>query len=225
VSFCQELHSKRGAGLTNDSPRAQYARASLTSTKEAKAVFLDRDGVLIRDVHLLTQLDQVCLSTGAPEAIRHLHSAGYYVVVVTNQAVVARGLSSEQEVDEIHSEIQTRLLANGGEQIDRFYYCPHHPNANLVEYRKKCSCRKPEPGLLLRAASEFGLELRSSWMVGDRMSDIVAGHLAGCRTILTETGMHIAPPIESGPFDATIRPDYRCADLQSATQIILQVES
>jgi D-glycero-D-manno-heptose 1,7-bisphosphate phosphatase len=188
-----------------------------------KAVFLDRDGVLIRDVHLLTRSDQLQLTNGAPQAVHEMHRAGYTVVVVTNQAVVARGLASEQEVRGIHECIQDMLRAASVDPIDRFYFCPHHPNADLEVYRTNCTCRKPEPGLLLQASVDLGIDLASSWMVGDRISDIMAGHLAGCRTILVETGMHWAPPIESASASRqlTVSPDYRCVDLQAAACTIL----
>ena len=186
------------------------------------AVFLDRDGVLIRDVHLLTRPDQVELYACAPQAIRRLQEAGFAVVVVSNQPVVARGLASEQDVERIHAWIQELLRKSSGGQIDQFYFCPHHPNATLPQYRLACDCRKPRPGMLLRAAEEMDLDLGASYVVGDRISDIVAGQRAGCQTILVETGMHTAPPIESAePLDESVEPDYVCADVGAAVEIIL----
>ena len=186
------------------------------------AVFLDRDGVLTRDIGLLTRSDQVELYTYAPQAIRRLQEAGFAVVVVSNQTVVARGLASEQDVELTHARIQELLQKSGGGQIDRFYFCPHHPNATLPQYRVECDCRKPRSGLLLQAAQELDLDLGASYMVGDRISDIIAGQRAGCRTILVRTGMHTAPPIESpDALDMSVEPDYVCADLSAAVEIIL----
>jgi D-glycero-D-manno-heptose 1,7-bisphosphate phosphatase len=187
-----------------------------------KAVFLDRDGVLIHDVHLLTQCDQVELYPFAPQVLNDLHTAGYIVVVVTNQTVVARGLASEQEVEQVHAWIQELLQKTDGAQVDRFYFCPHHPNASLPAYRVECSCRKPSPGMIHRAACDLGIDLESSWMVGDRISDIIAGSRAGCRTILVETGKHTEPPIESNDSDVNgISADFCCTDLKAAVGIIL----
>ena len=188
-----------------------------------RAVFLDRDGVLIRDVHLLTRRDQVELFPCAPQAIRRLRASGFAVVVVTNQTVVARGLVSEQDVELIHAWIQRLLRKRGGGEIERFYFCPHHPNAILPQYRTACDCRKPRPGMLLRAARELNLDLERSYMVGDRISDIIAGQRAGCRTILVQTGMHTAPPIESvDAMELSVKQDYVCADLGEAVDIILR---
>ena len=187
-----------------------------------RAVFLDRDGVLIRDSDLLTRCDQVELYACAPQAIRQLREAGFALVVVSNQTVVARGLASEQDVERIHAWIQQLLRTLGGDEIDRFYFCPHHPNATLPQYRVDCECRKPRPGLLLRAAQELKLDLAASYMIGDRISDIIAGQRAGCRTILVQTGKHTAPPIESPEvLDMSVEPDCVCADLGEAVEIIL----
>lgn len=187
-----------------------------------RAVFLDRDGVLIRDVHLLTRCDQVELYTCAPQAIQRLRSFGFAVVVVSNQTVVARGLASEQDVERTHAWIQQLLRRAGGGEIDRFYFCPHHPKATLSQCRVECDCRKPRPGMLLRAARELDLDLGASYLVGDRVSDIIAGQRAGCQTILVQTGMHTAPPIESpDALDMSAEPDFVCADLGAAVEIIL----
>lgn len=188
-----------------------------------RGVFLDRDGVIIRDIDLLTQPNQVELYATAPQAILQLREAGFAIVVVSNQTVVARGLASEQDVELTHAWIQQLLRTSGGGEIDRFYFCPHHPNATLPEYRVACNCRKPRSGMLLRAAQELDLDLGASYMVGDRISDIIAGQRAGCRTILVQTGMHTAKPIESvDALEMTVDPDYVCTDLAAAAEIILE---
>jgi D-glycero-D-manno-heptose 1,7-bisphosphate phosphatase len=184
------------------------------------AVFLDRDGVIVRDVDLLVRADQIELMPGAAAAIARLGAAGLPVVVVSNQPVVARGLVTEDQVRALEAEIERRLAAAGA-SVDGFYYCPHHPRATLPAYRDACECRKPRPGLLLRAARELELDLAASTMVGDRPSDVAAGRRAGCRTILVETGMHAAAPIESPDSFADARPDAVVADLAAAAGLIL----
>ena len=189
-------------------------------------VFLDRDGVLIRDVHLLTQVDQVELKPEATEALALLKFAGFALVVVSNQPVVARGLATEKQVEAVHDHIQGLLCQVGGPKIERFFFCPHHPNADIQAYRVNCHCRKPEPGMLLSAAQELGLDLNRSYLVGDRPSDILAGQRAGCHTIMVETGMHALPPIETAEHpQKPVEPDYRCTDILAAAKIILDEES
>jgi D-glycero-D-manno-heptose 1,7-bisphosphate phosphatase len=151
------------------------------------AVFLDRDGVIIDDVHYLARFDQVRLIPGAATAIRRLNQAAIPVVVVTNQSGVARGLFPESFVPLVHAHL-SELLADWGAHIDRFYYCPHHPDKGIEPYVVDCCCRKPKPGMLHQAATEMGLNLARSWMIGDKLSDLQAGSAAGCRTILVRTG-------------------------------------
>jgi D-glycero-D-manno-heptose 1,7-bisphosphate phosphatase len=184
--------------------------------------FMDRDGVLIEDVHLLVRPDQVRLAPGAASALAALRRGGFRVVVVTNQTVVARGLAEEKDVDRVHAEIDRQLAAAGPGRIDAYYVCPHHPNATRPAYRIDCDCRKPKPGLLLRAAAEHGIDLRASFMIGDRITDVIAGRVAGCGTIMVETGAHLEPPIETGePIDPTVKPDRTCRDLAEAAAFIL----
>ena len=151
------------------------------------AVFLDRDGTLIREEHYLSRPEQVSLLPGAAAAVRTLNEAGMPVVVVTNQAGVARGIFPESRIAEVHARLAD-LLAVEGARVDAFYHCPHHPSANIDAYRCDCECRKPRPGLLRTAARELGLDLSRSWMVGDKRSDLEAGAAAGCRTVLVRTG-------------------------------------
>lgn len=188
-----------------------------------RAVFLDRDGVLIEDVHLLTDPKDIRILAGVPEALRRLSEVGFRMIVVSNQTVVARGLATKQEVLDLNAEVQVQIERAGGPRFDAFYFCPHHPNATLPSYRVDCECRKPRPGLFLRAAREYNLDLRASFAVGDRITDIIAGARAGCRTALVQTGEHLAPPIEtSEPLDDSVEPDYACADLLQAAQWILE---
>ncbi len=152
-----------------------------------KAVFLDRDGTINRYVGFLTDIDQFTLLPGAAEAIRAINQSDYLAIVVTNQPVIARGEVSIPELQEIHNKMETLLGAQGA-YLDAIYYCPHHPDKGFPgerpEYKIECSCRKPKPGMLLRAAGEYHIDLSQSWMVGDGRNDIQAGIAAGCRTAL-----------------------------------------
>ena len=191
-----------------------------------RAVFLDRDGVLLEDVHGLVREAQIALFPDVAETLALLRRQGFLLVVVTNQTVVARGLATESRVAELNREIGNRIAAAGGPPPDAFYVCPHHPNATLPEYRVVCECRKPRAGLLLQAASDWGIDLRKSFLVGDRLSDIAAGARAGCGTILVETGEHRAPPIETAePRELDVRPDYRCKTLRDAERWIRRMAS
>jgi D-glycero-D-manno-heptose 1,7-bisphosphate phosphatase len=186
-----------------------------------RAVFLDRDGVLIEDRQLLLSSDDIVLAPGAARALRRLKGAGYQLVVVSNQAAVARGLLSLDQVRALEDAVEARLVQAGAAPIDAFYFCPHHPAADLPEYRHACDCRKPAPGLLLEASAALGIDLDESVMIGDRPSDVLAGRRAGCRTILVLSGRHADPPIEvAGGFVAQA-PDFHCATLAEAAELIL----
>lgn len=189
------------------------------------AVFLDRDGMLIEDVHLLVNASDIRVLAGVPQALRDLKEAGFRLIVISNQTVIARGLATEEDVYAINAEMQRLLEEAGGPHLDGFYFCPHHPNATLPTYRIACECRKPRPGLLLRAAVEHNLDLSSSFLTGDRVTDVVAGARAGCRTVLVQTGEHQAPSIETvEPLDDSVQPDYVCVDLKQAAKWILSVK-
>jgi D-glycero-D-manno-heptose 1,7-bisphosphate phosphatase len=186
------------------------------------AVFLDRDGVLIEDVGLLVRENDLRVLEDSARTLNALHAAGYALVIVTNQTVVSRGLATEQEVDKLNTRMLEKLRDAGAPPVDAIYICPHHPNATLDRYRVDCDCRKPRPGLLLRASRELGLDLAASTMVGDRLSDVTAGMLAGCRTVLVRSGAHAEPPIESPlELDRPLEPDFVCDDLTQAAAWIL----
>jgi D-glycero-D-manno-heptose 1,7-bisphosphate phosphatase len=187
-----------------------------------RAAFLDRDGVLIADVGLLVDPAEIDVLAGVPEALSALAAAGYALVVVTNQTVVARGLVTEAELERLHAALRERLLACGAPEMDATYVCLHHPNATLAEYRRDCDCRKPKPGLLLRAADELGLDLAASALIGDRQSDVIAGSLAGCATVLVRSGAHAAPAIETTlKLAGAIEPHHVCADFAEAARWII----
>lgn len=152
-----------------------------------KAVFLDRDGTLNRYVGFLRDIDDLELLPGVAEAVRYINQSGYLAVVVTNQPVIARGEVTEPQLEEIHHKMETLLGAEGA-FLNAIYYCPHHPHkgfsGEIPELKIECDCRKPKPGMLLRAAQDLNIDLAQSWMVGDGETDILAGKSAGCHTAL-----------------------------------------
>jgi D-glycero-D-manno-heptose 1,7-bisphosphate phosphatase len=152
-----------------------------------RAVFLDRDGTLLEEAGYLDRIDRLVFFPYSIDAVRLLNRAGFAVVIVTNQAGVARGIFKEAFVAEAHRHIADRVSAGGG-RIDAFYYCPHHPDGVVETLRHQCDCRKPEPGMLRQAAAEHGLDLRRSLVVGDRWHDLQAGSAVGASGVLVRTG-------------------------------------
>ncbi|MGE5361377.1 MAG: D-glycero-alpha-D-manno-heptose-1,7-bisphosphate 7-phosphatase [Bacteroidales bacterium] len=162
------------------------------------AVFLDRDGTLIEEVGYLDALDRIVVFPWSIDAIRALNDAGFKVVVVSNQAGVARGFFGEAFVKEVHRSLDRRIVA-GGARVDGWYYCPHHPDAPLSEYRQACSCRKPMPGMAQRAAADLDIDLARSFVIGDRWLDVEMAQNAGARGILVRTGYGAAEEREPKP--------------------------
>ena len=152
-----------------------------------KAVFLDRDGTINKYVGFLRDIDEFELLDGAADAIKRINASGYLAIVVTNQPVIARGEVSFEGLEEIHNKMET-LLGKEGAYLDAIYFCPHHPHKGYEgerpELKFDCNCRKPKPGMLLKAAQDFNIDLAQSWMIGDGENDIRAGQNAGCRTAL-----------------------------------------
>lgn len=177
------------------------------------AVFLDRDGTVNREVDYLADPGELELLPGAAEAIARWNDAGWLVVVVTNQSGIARGILSEERLREIHDRLAL-ILAERGAVIDAFHHCPHHPEIGEPPYRCDCDCRKPAPGMLLRAAAELSIDLSRSWIIGDSFRDLEAGAAAGVPGILVATGK--PDQLE------TEHPDRRAArDLLHAAVIVL----
>lgn len=152
-----------------------------------RAVFIDRDGTLIEEAGYLNHLDRLTFFPYTVDAIRQLNRADFTVVVITNQAGIARGIVTEAFVAEAHAHISGRLAA-GGARVDAFYHCPHHPDGTVPSLRTRCECRKPQPGLIRRAAADLDIDLSRSFTVGDRWHDLQAGHAVGTRTVLVRTG-------------------------------------
>ena len=152
-----------------------------------KAIFLDRDGTINKYVGFLRNIDDFELLPGVAEAIKKINASGYLAIVATNQPVIARGEVTFEELDEIHNKMET-LLGQEGAYLDGIYFCPHHPDkgfeGEVPELKIDCDCRKPKPGMLLKEAEDFNIDLSSSWMIGDGKHDIGAGKNAGCHTAL-----------------------------------------
>jgi histidinol-phosphate phosphatase family protein len=179
------------------------------------AVFLDKDGTLVEDLPYNVDPEKIRLAPGALEAARLLHDAGFRLVVVSNQSGVARGLFAESALQAVEERLRG-LLAEAGVPLAGFYSCPHHPQGTVAEYAGTCACRKPAPGLLVRAAQELGIDTQRSWLIGDILDDVEAGRRAGCRTVLLDNG-HETEWLP-GPLR---QPDYRAADLAEAARLIL----
>jgi D-glycero-D-manno-heptose 1,7-bisphosphate phosphatase len=142
------------------------------------AVFLDRDGVLNEDRGYVHRWEDFSFLPGAIDALRQLQQKGYLLVVITNQSAVARGLCAEADVLALHERMRT-VLREQGIELAGIYHCPHHPQGSVPRYARACPCRKPEPGMILRAAQEHGIDLARSFLVGDKISDLEAGRAAG----------------------------------------------
>jgi D-glycero-D-manno-heptose 1,7-bisphosphate phosphatase len=148
---------------------------------------MDRDGTLIEEVGYLDRLDRLDIFPYSVDAVRLLNRAGFAVVVATNQSGIARGYFDHAFVDTVHARLTARF-DHGGAHIDGFYYCPHLPDGAVAAFRQVCDCRKPQPGLLQRAARELQLDPRRSFVVGDRANDVEAGKAFGAATVLVRTG-------------------------------------
>ena len=158
-----------------------------------KAVFLDRDGTINKYVGFLRNIDEFELIDGVADAIKKINAFGYLAIVITNQPVIARGEVSFEELEVIHNKMET-LLGKEGAYLDAIYYCPHHPHKGYEGERSElkfdCDCRKPKPGMLLKAANDFNIDLSQSWMIGDGEIDIKAGINAGCKNALIGEGAY-----------------------------------
>lgn len=155
-----------------------------------KAVFIDRDGTINKYVGFLRNIDDFELLDGVTDAIKKINASGYLAIAVTNQPVIARGEVSFEELNEIHNKMET-MLGKCGAYLDGIYYCPHHPHkgyeGEIPELKFDCDCRKPKPGMLLKASADFNIDISQSWMIGDGENDVKAGLNAGCRTALINT--------------------------------------
>lgn len=179
-----------------------------------KAIFLDKDGTLVDDIPYNVAPGRMTLCEGAGPALRRLAGLGFGLFVVSNQHGIADGRFGEDAMLAVGQRLDELLL---GERVALagFYYCPHHPRAALARYARDCPCRKPQPGMLLRAAREYAVDLRASWMIGDILHDVEAGNRAGCRSVLIDKGSETE--WELGPHRI---PAYIAPDLVAAAELI-----
>ena len=184
-----------------------------------RAVFLDRDGTIIEEVNYLRRIEEMIVYPFSAEALRRLTAAGFLNVVISNQSAIARGFLDEAELQTIHGELARRLEEEGA-RIDGFYYCPHHIDATVEKYRVACECRKPRPGLILQAASDLQIDVKASFVVGDRLFDIGAARAAGCRAVLLKTGYGETALKELGD----LQPDYVAENLLEAAEWIIAAD-
>ena len=156
---------------------------------KSKSIFLDRDGVLNKNKDdYVKNISELEIFPYILEPIKKLQSAGFKIIVITNQSAINRGLMTEKHLNEIHEKIQSFLIPHNA-KIDSFYYCPHTPAEN-------CSCRKPKTGLLLKAIDDFSIDVNSSWFIGDRDSDIQAGRSAGCKTLKIQHDFNLEKAVD-----------------------------
>ena len=184
------------------------------SNKKPVAVFLDRDGVINTEVDNLRKLEDLKILPKVPQALKLLNQFGIPAIVITNQPVVARGWLTQKGVREIHQKI-AEILGKSGAKISDFYFCPHHPEANLKRYRIVCDCRKPEVGLFKKAAKKYKVDLKKSYIIGDSFRDIEAGKKLGATTIFVKTG--------TGDLRDS-KPGHALKDLYDAVRFILKKE-
>lgn len=182
----------------------------------ARAVFLDRDGVIVQDIGYISKWDKKLLIPGSVEATKILNENNFKVVVITNQAGVAKGYYTEEDVI-LFNRLMIKELAKKGAKIDAIHYCPHHLEAKVERYRTICDCRKPKPGMLKKAEKELNIDLKRSFMIGDKKSDIDTGNIVGCTTILVSTGHGME---ELKKYD--IKYDFIANDLYNAVKYIVK---
>lgn len=198
------------AKIRSRAGRAQIAR-------KRPAVFLDRDGTIIRQVELPHTPSQLVTLPGAARAVAQLKRLGYFLAIVSNQPVVARGILTPEGAIELNDVLMERL-ARWGARIDAFYFCPHHPKANMKKFRKVCNCRKPKPGLILRAAREHRLDLKKSFLIGDSTQDVRMGNRARVKMILVRTGYG-----GKDPWQHAGKPDFVVKNLAAAARLIKEL--
>lgn len=176
----------------------------------AKAVFIDRDGVINQDLgSYVAKPEDFLFIDRAVEALKKLHDSEYKVIVLTNQGGIGKGIYTEKDLEKVHKRMH-RLLAEEGIKLDGLYYCPHHPDAG-------CGCRKPRLGLVEQAVKDHGIDLANSFFIGDKTSDVKAGKDAGCKTFLVETGYFGSDKL----YD--VKPDFVVSNLLEAVNTILRI--
>jgi D-glycero-D-manno-heptose 1,7-bisphosphate phosphatase len=180
-----------------------------------KAVFIDKDGTLIKDIPYNVNTRLIELEAHVVAALQSLQACGYQLIVISNQPGVAFSYYSEAALQRVFRFLKTTLQQQGV-QLNGYYYCPHHPQGVRQPYKKSCYCRKPLPGMLLKAAMEHDIDLERSWMIGDILNDVEAGNRAGCRTMLLNNGNETEWVLSSNR-----QPTYMCKSWREAAAIIV----
>ncbi len=181
-----------------------------------KAIFIDKDGTLIPDIPYNVNPKLITLSDTAIPALQLLQNQNFLLIVISNQSGVARGYFKEEDLQNVSNAI-TDLLNEEGVIINGFYYCPHYKEGTVKEYTIDCDCRKPKPGLLLRAVKDFNIDVKQSWMVGDILNDVEAGKAAGCKTILLKNGNET-----EWIMNEKRQPDFVAENLLEAANLIVE---
>jgi len=188
------------------------------SMTHQRAIFLDRDGTLVHPYHYPSGPEHLRLYDNIGSALWTLQRMGFLLIVITNQSGIARGYFSEEDLLRMHTHLRTEL-ARWDVHLDAIYHCPHHPDGTIPELAIRCDCRKPQPGMLLRAAHDYTLDLTHSWFIGDILDDVEAGNRAGCRTILVDL------ETEHLPQSVQRRPTFVARDTIHALHIIQSIGS
>jgi len=178
-----------------------------------KAIFIDKDGTLIRDVPYNIETAKIELYPDSLRFVTEAKASGYLVIVISNQSGVAQGYFPESALKDVYTQLNQLL----DYQLDGFYYCPHHPQGSSRDYAIDCGCRKPAPGLLLKAAADWSVDLENSWMIGDILNDVEAGNRAGCKTVLINNGNETE--WEKGEYRL---PVFTVSDLNEAAGLIFK---
>ena len=173
-----------------------------------KAVFLDRDGTINIEKNYLYRIEDFEFIPGVPEAIKMLNDAGYLVIVVTNQAGIARGYYTEEDMHKLHRHIDEELKKYDA-HIDAYYFCPHHPIYGIGEYKQECHCRKPKDGMLQKAIEEYSINVSESYIIGDKVSDVLAGNKCSITGILVRSGHSIGDEYRNSNY--LIQDDLFCS--------------
>lgn len=184
-----------------------------------RAIFLDKDGTLVENVPFNVNPALIQLTWQAGQALQIFRSLGYKLIVVSNQSGIAKGLFTETALKPVENRLAERLIQYGV-TLDGFYYCPHSPDGVVSRYAISCTCRKPMPGMLLRAAKEHGIDLEQSWMIGDILHDVEAGRRAGCNTVLIDNGNET-----EWKLSPLRTPDLKVADLFQAATLIARIDA
>ncbi|MCL4640615.1 MAG: HAD family hydrolase [Olivibacter sp.] len=187
-----------------------------------KAVFLDKDGTIIPDIPYNVDPNRITFEKGVVRGLKELAANGFVFIIITNQSGIAKGYFTEDEIFEVKKALARLFIEEGLPPFEGFYFCPHHPDGIVSRFSYACNCRKPQPGLLERAAEDHHISLSQSWMIGDILNDVEAGNRAGCKTILIDNGNETEWMVD-GYYR---RPYYVASDfLEAANKIITHLST